>query len=80
MMRDMQTGQPVIVLRLQRGLHVAASAAVGLVAVAMISAFVYALGSMLHGTLAGYLVASGLTVVLVVLATAVTLSHVIGNA
>ena len=80
MMRDMQTGQPVIVLRLQRGLHVAASAAVGLVAVAMIAAFVYALASMLHGTLTGYLVASGLTVVLVVLAAAVTLSHVFGNA
>jgi len=73
MMRDMQTGQPVMVLRLQRGIRIAASVAIVLVAVAMITAFVYALASMLHATFMAYVLASLMTFTLLSLGVATLL-------
>ena len=79
MMRDMQTGQPVMVLRLQRGIRIAASVAVVLVAIAMITAFVYALASMLHATFGAYVFASLMTFTLLSLGVAVMLPLLIGQ-
>jgi len=79
MMIDMQTGQPLIVRRLQRGIRLAASAAVALIAVAMITAFVYALANMLHATFGAYILASLMTFALLTLGVAAMLPHFAGE-
>ena len=73
MMRDLQTGQPVILSQIQRVVHIAACVAVVLVAIAMITACVYALASMLHATFIAYVLASLMTFTVVSLGIAVML-------
>ena len=79
MMRDLQTGQPVILSQMQRVVSLAACMAVILVAVAMITACVYALASMLHATFGAYVLASLMVFVVFSLVVAVTLPLLIGQ-
>ena len=79
MMRDLQTGQPVILSQIQRVVHIAACAAVVLVAIAMITACVYALASMLHATFMAYVFASLMTFTLLSLGVAVVFPFLIGQ-
>ena len=79
MMRTLQTGQPVILFQIQRTIQIAASVAIVLVAIAMITACVYALANMLHATFGAYVLASLMVFVVVSLGVAVVFPLLIGQ-